>query len=282
MASLMKQKTPSNMTLYGIGLGVLMLGGTIVSVKNQMFPEPLARCTARYASTIDFPSQAPNAQPVNVREVQTRLGFDEWGLVENVTLEPNKQGAFPFVLEVALPEGASGKQPGAKGKGGVSFSWKSGVTNASAVCLSYGVRLPPNFDFDKGGVLPGLYGGEDPRNGKTGFAARLAWGPNGSGDVVANLPGTGERGVSLTGGAWRFPTGRWVLIEQEVRLNTPGRPDGTLAMWIDGVLRAEAKNVAFRGHQQVGISGVLSDIYYAAPAPTDTSLQITNFNFRWQ
>ena len=283
MAALKKQTSVSNMTLYGIGAGVLVLGGTIVSLKNTLFPPPLAPCTTRYVSSVDFPSQAPNAQPVNVREVQTRLGFDEWGLVENVTIQPSKQGAFPFVLEIALPAGASGQKTSRAAQGGVGFSWKPGLPNgAAAACLSYGVRLPPNFDFDKGGLLPGLFGGEEPRAGKTGFAARLGWGPNGIGDVFANLPGTGERGVGLTGGAWMFATGRWILVEQEVRLNTPGQADGTLAIWIDGELRAELKDVAFRGHEQVRLSGILSDVYYAAQAPTDTSVQITSFNFRWQ
>lgn len=279
----MQPKIPSTMTLYGIAAGVVLLGGTIVSVKNSLFPEPLAPCTARFAPGVDFPNQAGGAEPVSVREVQTKLGFDEWGLVENVKLEANTRGPFPYVLDISLPEGVSGKQDTRGRRGGVGFSWKPGIpSGATTACLSYGVRLPANFDFDKGGVLPGLFGGEEPRSGRTGFAARIGWGPNGAGDVVANLPGTGDRGASLAPGAWTFPTGRWTLIEQEVRLNTPGRDDGFLAIWIDGQLRARLDNVSYRGHEQVRLAGIVSDVYYVAPAPAETSLQITNFNLRWR
>ena len=44
MAALKKQTSVSNITLYGIGVGLLMLGGTVVSLKNTLFPPPLAPC----------------------------------------------------------------------------------------------------------------------------------------------------------------------------------------------------------------------------------------------
>lgn len=277
----MTHKLPSQMTLYGIAAGVLLLGGTIVSVKRTLFPAPLASCTTRYGGGIDFPSQFASAgNPIDPREVQSRLGFDEWGFAENVKLTAAQVGPFGTVVEVAL---AGSDQKGKSKKGGVGYSWKPGIPNgASAACLSYGVRMPPTFDYDKGGTLPGIFGGEEPRAGKSGFAARIAWGANGIGDIVANLPGAGERGVSLAPGSWKFPVGEWVLIEQEVRLNTPGRADGMVAIWIDGELHAELHNVAFRNHAQVRIDGVLSDVHYAGNPTGDSSIQITNFNLRWQ
>jgi hypothetical protein len=195
---------------------------------------------------------------------------------------PNPRGPFPLIMEVALTAAASGKID-KNHKSGVSFSWKPGLANgASAACLSYGVRLPPN----KPGRTPPLskskFGGDEPRSGKTGFAARLTWQADGAADVWANLPGTGERGVSLAAGAFSFPTGRWVLVEQEIRLNTPGEADGILRVWIDGVQKVDNTGVAFRNRDDVRVQGLLSDIHYHGPVPSDTSIKVTNYNFRWQ
>ena len=131
-------------------------------------------------------------------------------------------------------------------------------------------------------MLPGLFGGEEPRIGKAGFGARFMWRQGGGGDVLLTMPGTGERGVGLPAKTWNFPTGRWVNIEQEIRLNTPGQANGTLAIWIDGVLRVEMNDVAFRKQSTVRLAGVLSDVYYNGAAPKETTIQLTNFNLRWK
>jgi len=278
----MRKKKPSNMTLYGIAAGFVLFGGTIVSMKSTLFPEPLLSCSQRYGGGLDFPAQQAKAQPVSIRDVQTKLGYDEWGLVENVSLAPLTSGPYAVALNVVLAKGMSGDK-NATHKGGVSYIWKPGIQGgATSVCLSYAVRPADTFEFHEGGTLPGVFGGEEPRGGVAGFAARMAWRHNGSGDVLLNAPATGERGALLTNGAWRLPKGAWTNIEQEVRLNSPGRADGFLAIWIDGVLRVELKQVMFRARDAVRIEGVVSDVHYNTPAPSDTSLKITNFNLRWR
>jgi hypothetical protein len=277
-----KKQQFSNMTLYGIGLGFVIFVGSALSMKSTLFPEPLAACTQRYLGGLDFPSQTASAQPVSIRDIQTKLGFDEWGLVENVTLAKMQVGPYGAVIDVALPAGTSGDKSAAR-KGGVSFTWKPGIQGGTnAACLSYAVNFPSGFEFSEGGMLPGLFGGDEPRLGKAGFGARFMWRQGSGGDVLLTMPGTGERGAGLPTKSWNFPTGRWVNVEQEVRLNTPGQSNGTLAIWIDGVLRVEMHNIAFRKQDNVRIAGVLSDVYYNAPAPSETTLQLTNFNLRWK
>jgi hypothetical protein len=278
----MAKKQNSNMTLYGIGLGFVLFVGSAVSMKSTLFPEPLAACTQRYQGGINFPSQTANAQPVSIRDIQTKLGFDEWGLVEHVSLAPTQVGPYGTVFDIAIPAGTSGDKTAAR-KGGVSFTWKPGIQGgANAACLSYAVNLPSGFEFHDGGMLPGLFGGDEPRAGKAGFGARFMWRQGGGGDVLLTMPGTGERGAGLPAKTWNFPTGRWVNIEQEIRLNTPGQADGTLAIWIDGVLQIEMNKVAFRKQGTVRLAGVLSDVYYSGAAPSETTIQLTNFNLRWK
>lgn len=275
-------RTPSKFTLYSIGIGAIVFCGTIVSMKHKLFPEPLAPCTQRYQAGIDFPGRQAGTQPIGIRDVQTRLGFDEWGLVENVSISALSGGSYGHALQVTIPKGSSGGQDGAK-QGGVSYSWKPGIKGgATAACLSYAVRMPDGFNFHQGGVLPGLFGGENPREGRQGFGARIGWRQGGLGDVLLNSPATTEKGAYLMPGAWTFPKGRWVNIEQEIRLNRAGLADGVMAIWIDGVLRAELKQVGYRAQDSVRIEGIVSDVHFTQPSPEQTQIQLTNFNLRWR
>ena len=81
-----QKKQTSSVVLYGVAIGAVMVGASIISLKNSLFPEPLSPCTQRYAGGIRFPEQKADAEPLNIRDIQGQLGFDEWGLVENVNL----------------------------------------------------------------------------------------------------------------------------------------------------------------------------------------------------
>jgi hypothetical protein len=65
-------------------------------------------------------------------------------------------------------------------------------------------------------------------------------------------------------------SGRWVCVEARLKLNTPGKKDGYAALWIDGRLDTERKNMDFRGdytdHQ---INAVFLEAYWNAGSPVD-------------
>src|SRR3546814_7289490 len=70
--------------------------------------------------------------------------------------------------------------------GGAAFYAPSGKSKAS--CLHYRVRFPSDFEFAKGGKLPGLYAGEAPSggekvSGKDGWSIRLMWREDGEGEL---------------------------------------------------------------------------------------------------
>ena len=46
--------------------------------------------------------------------------------------------------------------------------------------------------------------------------------------------------------AFTLPKGRWVRIEQELVLNTPGQADGIARLWLDGDLKAEGTGLKLR------------------------------------
>lgn len=56
---------------------------------------------------------------------------------------------------------------------------------------------------------------------------------------------------------------KWYLIEQRIKMNTPGTANGVMELWLDGQLRYSKTNVMFRlpGHNNVGVRQAWFDIY---------------------
>ncbi|KZV97378.1 hypothetical protein EXIGLDRAFT_379233 [Exidia glandulosa HHB12029] len=141
------------------------------------------------------------------------------------------------------------------------------------ILFSYAVFFPEGFQFNKGGKLPGPYGGTDPEIslGCTGgrqasrdkcFDLRLMWRTDGAGEIYAYLPevqgntdagnaleGTvidNSYGMSLARGAFNFTTGDWTVVAERVKLNTPGQANGELELWADGKSVIHATNLTIR------------------------------------
>lgn len=137
---------------------------------------------------------------------------------------------------------------------------------ADAATLTYSVYIPEGFDFVKGGKLPGLNIGCAPNDCSTGGA----WSDTGGsfrpmfrergaciGYMYAPLPGAGQgtfdaqheeykavakvkgvTGIDLwhgkSGADLQLRSGAWNSISISVRLNTPGYPDGAVALTVNG------------------------------------------------
>ena len=108
------------------------------------------------------------------------------------------------------------------------------------------------FDFVKGGKLPGLFGGDTSCSGgaesERCFSTRFMWRRDGDGEVYGYLPNEQaggfcddpdvhcnyDYGHSLGRGSWQFVPGEWVRIAQVVTLNTPGSLDGSIVVLVNG------------------------------------------------
>ncbi|KAJ7151482.1 hypothetical protein C8R46DRAFT_1122136, partial [Mycena filopes] len=138
------------------------------------------------------------------------------------------------------------------------------MTTAKTLTLGYSVFFEKGFDFNKGGKLPGLYGGDDAetaigcsggRRSTACYSARLMWRTNGMGEMYTYLPDyevTGfsankrvcdiaplsecnpTYGASVGRGAFTFPTGEWTTVSQRVQLNDVGKANGELELWVNG------------------------------------------------
>lgn len=65
-------------------------------------------------------------------------------------------------------------------------------------------------------------------------------------------------------------SGRWICIEAHLKLNTPGKADGSASLWVDGVLDAERTGMDFRGsYDEHTINAVLLESYWNSGSPVD-------------
>jgi len=158
--------------------------------------------------------------------------------------------------------------------GGVSFyalgPANQPINDARVLTFSYALFFEEGFKFNKGGKLPGLYGGvsDSEATGCSGgrrsdkcWSTRFMWRANGQGEVYTYLPPSGEStnkkavcspsnahcdgdyGWSLGRGDWSWETGKWQTIAQKVTLNTPGKNDGSIIVYLNGVAIQEYKNI---------------------------------------
>lgn len=123
-------------------------------------------------------------------------------------------------------------------QGGTGWRWPIGKHRAAE--LSYTLRFNQDFDFVKGGKLPGLCGGPEnvsggrPADGANGFSARLMWRRDGRGEAYVYHKNQPEKyGESFAfPDDFRFPTGKPVGVRLAVGMNTGGQRDGILRVWI--------------------------------------------------
>lgn len=211
----------------------------------------------------------------------------EWGIEQNCSLIDDSK--FGKVLRVRYPKGSvdpSMAKAGTAPLGGAQWYGRL-PTPVDKVRLSYRLRFDPNFDFAKGGKLPGLYGGTRVSGGRIpdgtdGFSTRFMWRKGGDGEVYAYLPTSESFGTSLGRGKWKFVPGQWHELVQKVRLNTPGSDDGSIVVHLDGREVLAVDGLRFRTVPTLKIEGIFFSTFFggadASWAPSrDVSIDYAAF-----
>ncbi|EGN97512.1 polysaccharide lyase family 14 protein [Serpula lacrymans var. lacrymans S7.3] len=168
--------------------------------------------------------------------------------------EPPPQVAW----EAFYPKGSISPQTEKPGGLGFYLSGPSDFARAlengaSEALFSYKVMFQPDWEWVKGGKLPGMYGGVGDLAYKCSggrqddrckcFNLRLMWRASGKGEIYAYMPLNNintkqllavppksvlnnDYGISVGKGPYTLSTGLWITIAQRVKLNTPGKTDG--------------------------------------------------------
>jgi hypothetical protein len=210
-----------------------------------------------------------------------------WG-EENIELRQDPdQGR---VMRVRYPAGSASPSVSRDNNvplGGAQFYAELGIEPQTALHLSYDLRFSDDFDFVKGGKLPGLYGGNgnsggNVPNGSDGFSTRFMWRRDGDGEVYAYLPDSERHGTSIGRGAWQFTPGTWHHLEQEVVLNRPSTSDGSIKVWFDDQLVLEEDGVLFRTVDRLKLNGLFFSTFFGGgdpswATPKDVYIDFANF-----
>jgi hypothetical protein len=170
---------------------------------------------------------------------------------------------------------------------GMGFSWMPrSAGKPDAACLTYSVFLSKDFDFAKGGRLPGFVAGARDQDVTAGaVSSRIAWRESGGLELRAQIADWLESRRVTGDRIYMLPRGQWVALEQEIVLNTPGAKDGILRVWADGALVLEKKDLAIREKAQTQITGVLAETTLSplagAPLPKDQKILLSPPELRW-
>ncbi|KZS96322.1 polysaccharide lyase family 14 protein, partial [Sistotremastrum niveocremeum HHB9708] len=185
--------------------------------------------------------------------------------------------------------------------GGAQFtSLFNGTQPFHSMLLSYEIAFDQNFDFVKGGKLPGLRGGPQPDGCSGGtqptgadcFSTRLMWRTNGAAEVYAYIPPTGitcsksqgpficnsDFGISINRGAFSFPTGGWSRVSLVVLLNDPpSAANGYLEVYFNDQRVIAQGNLQMRTSDVIDVKGLYfstffggSDSSWATPSDQHT------------
>jgi hypothetical protein len=273
--------------LFNAGAILVTSAAVLAAARSMLFTPDAAPCSERYHSMTRFALERAGTMLTAV-DLQAGLGGRDAGVIDNVSITRFKDAPAPVAMGVSLRKGSASPRRTEGPKGGMSFAWQPrALAGRSAACLAYHVLLPADFDFHRGGTLPGISGGQEGNQGD-GFVAALAWRPKGGGGATLRVRHGGTaRAAPAERTEFSFARGRWVKLEQEVVLNTPKAGDGILRVWVDGALAVERTDLTYRGGPEVTIAGVSADVHYGAEdargaAPKDASVWLTPFEVRWQ
>jgi hypothetical protein len=144
------------------------------------------------------------------------------------------------------------------------------------VYFRYYLRLADDWDPRHGGKLPGFGGtygragwGGRPVNGRDGWSARGLFegqkdGKTPIGFYCYHMDMKGRYGSNWLwdrDGLGLLENNRWYCIEEYVKLNTPGEPDGILRGWVDGKLAFEKKDIRMRAVDTLKVESVWINFY---------------------
>lgn len=165
-------------------------------------------------------------------------------------------------LRVTYPAGGVGP-----GSAGVQFEVALGQSY-DELYLSYRLRFGADFEWVKGGKLPGFIGGTGPTGcvqDDTGFSARMMW--RGAAALVQYMyypnkqSNCGDDFHYETGGMnLAAPSGEWLTVQHRLVMNTPGQQDGVLQGWVDGELMLDLHDFEYRLQ---GASYAIDGMYFS-------------------
>lgn len=266
----------------------------------------LSSCSFMNSNDTSDKDKSLSLQSLGIKTIATKANqnnelqawLQEWGIREkgkwgfdNISLIKDPDGRFDRVLQVRYPAGSVTPSYSRKKNapiGGAQFFADLGISPTDTLRLSYYLRFSDDFDFVKGGKLPGLFGGTRVSGGKipdgtNGFSTRFMWRRDGDGELYAYLPTSKKYGTSIGRGDWQFTPGKWHHLEQEVTLNQPGSNNGKVKVWLDGKEVLDKGGLTFRTTDDLKIEGIFFSTFFGGSSsswatPKDVEIDFADFS----
>jgi hypothetical protein len=133
--------------------------------------------------------------------------------------------------------------------------------------FEYSVFVPEEFDFVRGGKLPGLGGGKGNTgghipDGTDGFSSRIIWKEAGEGAVYSYLPTSKTWGTAFGNGAWKLQRNKWTHLKQMIKLNHPNAADGSITLHVNGTKSVHVTKLLFRNTTDLKIDKLLISSFF--------------------
>lgn len=199
--------------------------------------------------------------------------------------------------------------------GGTSWGARFGKTYDEAT-VEYKVKVGSDFDFKRGGKLPGFCGGSSPMGGKStaeadGFSARVMWrefgmleqyvyhmdraeGKTYGSDFIWTK--AADKQVLITPKMWKTlntPHDDWAYMKKDVwhtiktyvKMNTPDKEDGKIISWLDGEKVCDL-TLRFRKDNSFGIDMFKFAVFFGGNDETwapdkDEKIYLKDFLFQF-
>ncbi|KAH9914516.1 uncharacterized protein BXZ73DRAFT_92799 [Epithele typhae] len=184
------------------------------------------------------------------------------------------------------------------------------LADAKEATLSYTVMFDEGFDFNKGGKLPGLYGGDSAteaascsggRRDDGCWSARFMWRTGGMGELYTYLPPSYSAnkavcnvapqsecnsvyGASVGRGSFNFAAGTRALIGQRVKLNDVGQENGELELFVNGESVFTVQGLVFRDKEEGRFQGIQMQTFFGGTldaswgSPKDQNTYFSDFS----
>jgi len=246
----------------------------------------------------------------SVTQGQFGIGADE-----SLSIAPSPSHDGTYVMRVFYQKGSySGSCHGGNCHRGAQFyAQPQAVSGHTTLTLEYEIWFDETFSWNKGGKLPGLWGGSRDCSGgrlsDTCFSTRLMWRRLGDGEVYAyvthnqqpsfdhfcndndhltssekykQIHCTPTTGIELGSGSFRFQHSKWHKIRQEVHLNSVSDQPGYVKLWVDDHAEIHVTNIIMRHSNAFAIDGLFFSTFYGGgdsswACPHDTYTYYRNF-----
>jgi len=189
------------------------------------------------------------------------------------------EGRFSLVVDNGVPWLRALYPKGSVGPDHGGGGWRYPLPDVKAdnpvAEVRYTVLFEEDFDFVKGGKLPGLCGGPktitggDAVNGKEGWSARVMWRKDGRGQAyVYHMNQPEKYGDEFDFPKdFRFKRGVPSIIRIQVTMNKPGKRDGSLAIWVDDQRLVDKTDMEWRALEGIGVESLIFNTFHGGNDP---------------